>query len=298
MNIGEKIKKLRIEKKLKQSELAEKSGLSRVAIGNYERGDRAPNIEILNKIAVALGTSTAELLISERNLTNVLFLFSSISDNRDNIYKIANIDADSFRDHIFKGEELPEDTLIKLIDAIFQNQDYEAKFLRFYRENYDLLRKYNKVLKFCRNKKKIATNKVFEGVGGDYNNGNQNEELKIRIAPKNKMRSALASNKFIQSSLLYNYVLSILVSKYYTNSIEDLINKLNFDNVEQLAAFIVNDSGKYILSTVNTSLESLKENPLDLNFNVNALNSEIEVYNEYFSSDIKAMTYAENKEGE
>ncbi len=62
MNIGDNIKKLRIEKRLKQSELAEKSGISRVAIGNYERGDRIPNIEIVRKIANALEISLNKLL--------------------------------------------------------------------------------------------------------------------------------------------------------------------------------------------------------------------------------------------
>lgn len=42
MTIGEKIKELRINKGLKQSELAEKAGVSRVAIGNYERNARQP----------------------------------------------------------------------------------------------------------------------------------------------------------------------------------------------------------------------------------------------------------------
>jgi transcriptional regulator with XRE-family HTH domain len=125
-----------------------------------------------------------------------------------------------------------------------------------------------------------------------YNSKNS----KIRKATKNNMNSVLISNKFVQNSLLYNYVLSILISKYYTDSIEELINKLKFDNVEQLAAKIVNDTGKYIFSNVNASLNSLKENPEDLSFNVEALNSEIEVYNEYFSSDIKAMVYAENND--
>lgn len=62
MNIGDNIKKLRIEKRLKQLDLAEKSGISRVAIGNYERGDRIPNIEIVRKIATALDVPLNVLL--------------------------------------------------------------------------------------------------------------------------------------------------------------------------------------------------------------------------------------------
>ena len=47
---------------MKQSELAEKAGISRVSIGNYERGDRMPNVEILLKIADALEVPLAELV--------------------------------------------------------------------------------------------------------------------------------------------------------------------------------------------------------------------------------------------
>lgn len=62
MDIGERIKKIRTDKKMKQSDLAEKSGLSRVAIGNYERGDRTPNIETLKKIADALDTALVDII--------------------------------------------------------------------------------------------------------------------------------------------------------------------------------------------------------------------------------------------
>lgn len=70
MNIGDTIKKIRIEKKLKQSELAEKAKISRVAIGNYERGDRQPNIETLNKISEALDI-TIDDLIKDTDIINL-----------------------------------------------------------------------------------------------------------------------------------------------------------------------------------------------------------------------------------
>lgn len=57
MDIADRIKKLRKDKGMLQRELAEKVGVSRVAIVNYERGERMPNADILSKIAEALGTS-------------------------------------------------------------------------------------------------------------------------------------------------------------------------------------------------------------------------------------------------
>jgi transcriptional regulator with XRE-family HTH domain len=62
LGVGENIKKLRKEKGLLQSDLAKKAGISRVAIGNYERDERTPNIEVINSIARALEVSMYELL--------------------------------------------------------------------------------------------------------------------------------------------------------------------------------------------------------------------------------------------
>lgn len=44
-----------------QDELADAAGLSRNSIGQYERGQRAPNIEDLRKIAAALGAKSFEV---------------------------------------------------------------------------------------------------------------------------------------------------------------------------------------------------------------------------------------------
>ncbi len=58
MSIGENIKTFRTAKMMTQEQLAEKAGISRVALGNYEREERTPNLDILEKLAVALDTST------------------------------------------------------------------------------------------------------------------------------------------------------------------------------------------------------------------------------------------------
>ncbi len=45
MNFGERLKELRIEKGLKQMELAKSVGLSGTAIGHWERNERVPNLD-------------------------------------------------------------------------------------------------------------------------------------------------------------------------------------------------------------------------------------------------------------
>ncbi|HII4509564.1 helix-turn-helix transcriptional regulator [Clostridium perfringens] len=68
MNIGDRIKFYRKEKKLNQTELANKSGISRNALSNYELNKRKPTIEVLKKIANALEINIAYLV--EENLRN------------------------------------------------------------------------------------------------------------------------------------------------------------------------------------------------------------------------------------
>ena len=57
METGKIIATLRDKKGLSQTELADKSGVSRVMIGKYERGEAIPSIDAAKKIADALEVS-------------------------------------------------------------------------------------------------------------------------------------------------------------------------------------------------------------------------------------------------
>lgn len=61
MNIGANIKKFR-KGKMTQKELAEKIGVTASTVTKYENGNLEPNLETLNKIALALNVSKYELL--------------------------------------------------------------------------------------------------------------------------------------------------------------------------------------------------------------------------------------------
>nr|WP_315021718.1 helix-turn-helix transcriptional regulator [uncultured Aminipila sp.] len=52
--IGREIKAYRKKKGWTQEELARESGMSKISIGHYERGDRCPTFDILKKITNAL----------------------------------------------------------------------------------------------------------------------------------------------------------------------------------------------------------------------------------------------------
>ena len=59
--MGMQIRNYRKMRGLTQVELAEKLGLTQVAIANYERGFRKPDVEMVPKIAQVLGVSIEEL---------------------------------------------------------------------------------------------------------------------------------------------------------------------------------------------------------------------------------------------
>jgi transcriptional regulator with XRE-family HTH domain len=60
--LGDKIRKLRISKKLSQEALADLSGIERSYMGAIERGERNPSFDKLVNIAKALKISPGDLL--------------------------------------------------------------------------------------------------------------------------------------------------------------------------------------------------------------------------------------------
>lgn len=56
------LRKVRIEKKLSQEELADLAGLHRTYISQIERGLKSPSLRSLEQITNALGISLSELL--------------------------------------------------------------------------------------------------------------------------------------------------------------------------------------------------------------------------------------------
>lgn len=73
MNIGENIRKIRKEKKMSSKYIADYIGCSQQAILQYERGERNPSIDILNKIALALDVPT--FMLTENISSELLNIF-------------------------------------------------------------------------------------------------------------------------------------------------------------------------------------------------------------------------------
>lgn len=73
MNIGENIRRIRKEKKISSKYIADYIGCSQQAILQYERGERNPSIDILNKIALALEVEINQLCSTESFVTRATF---------------------------------------------------------------------------------------------------------------------------------------------------------------------------------------------------------------------------------
>jgi transcriptional regulator with XRE-family HTH domain len=57
------MRRLRVEQKLSQESLAERAGVDRTYVSRLERGIENPSIGILDKVAIALSVSIAELFV-------------------------------------------------------------------------------------------------------------------------------------------------------------------------------------------------------------------------------------------
>lgn len=102
---GDKLKALRIKKGLKQSELAEKLGLSSSAVGMYEQNRRKPDSEILLKYAEIFDVSVDYILGNDSGESKELM---------EEIRKFVS----SREGLMFNGEILSDDDLEKIMNAI------------------------------------------------------------------------------------------------------------------------------------------------------------------------------------
>jgi transcriptional regulator with XRE-family HTH domain len=97
---GDRLKRLRINRGLSQTELAESVGLRYAHIGRYERGQSKPSSEMLRRLSDILGVSTDYLLngteedaavadLKDRDLLNMFKEVDSYSqDEKEFIKKV------------------------------------------------------------------------------------------------------------------------------------------------------------------------------------------------------------------
>lgn len=104
-SFGERLRRIREERKLNQSELAERTGFQPSAISHFESGRRAPSLENLTKLADALSIATDFLLgrqttptIAGASVEKLLKHFEVMStEDQENLIKIAALLAEKNR---------------------------------------------------------------------------------------------------------------------------------------------------------------------------------------------------------
>ena len=84
MNLGERIKKIREQKGIKQYELAKKAEISVNALINYEKNKRNPPLRAVDKIALALDVTPFYLMYGENepmlSITKVVKEFNNSTE--------------------------------------------------------------------------------------------------------------------------------------------------------------------------------------------------------------------------
>ncbi|GIP24299.1 helix-turn-helix domain-containing protein [Paenibacillus sp. J22TS3] len=105
LQVGAALKKLRKERQLSLEDLSELSGVSRLTLGNIERGETNPTIGMLWKISRSLSIP-------------LMALFSS--ENGVNLSRAG------------KGLRIPGEGAKWVIEPIYQNGNHEMEMYRFY----------------------------------------------------------------------------------------------------------------------------------------------------------------------
>ena len=90
MTVGERIKKIREQKGIKQKDLAEKLGISYVMLSQYERGVRTPKYKTVDKIALALDVTPLYLMYGDESTiidTKIIDVINQSKEDVDQITK-------------------------------------------------------------------------------------------------------------------------------------------------------------------------------------------------------------------
>jgi transcriptional regulator with XRE-family HTH domain len=59
--VGTNVRRLRVERKLTQEQLAHDAGIDLTYLGGIERGRRNPSVDVLGRLAASLGAHPADL---------------------------------------------------------------------------------------------------------------------------------------------------------------------------------------------------------------------------------------------
>lgn len=147
MDLAEKLKLCRKEKKLTQKELAKLSGISEISIRKYENGSRKPKYETLKKFSEILNVPMSWMMDesdSKSNYTDVrqrnnLKYYSKLDEDSKEVFNILNINIEKLKTSTDKNKFLEDLSKINPLEIKLKN--YIENFSSFKKE--DLISFYN-----------------------------------------------------------------------------------------------------------------------------------------------------------
>lgn len=137
MTVGERIKKIRLEKGMTQKQVADSCGMADSAIRKYESGQITPKFDTIQRIALALEVNPGELMglidygdniwgppdMNQGELDEIRLRALKIKANQSELQKIKGRIAK--KDHIVGKLELLNDTgldiVLHVVDAVVGN---------------------------------------------------------------------------------------------------------------------------------------------------------------------------------
>ena len=124
IDIGSKIKELRVSQKMTQNEFAERLGVTKSSISSYENGSRLPSYDILIKISRIFKVSTDYLLGCIDNKSQTVNV-SGLTEKQ--IVSIRS-SIDAYRAFNAIREQVPQDVQ-KLLDEIIETGTWDGKLM-------------------------------------------------------------------------------------------------------------------------------------------------------------------------
>ena len=97
MDIGKRIKELRISRKLKQSELGEALSISGATVSSWECGRTEPKMGMIEEMAEFFGITKSELIEGKHPKKSQNIDFSRNSEFMDYVYKMWSLPPDNLR---------------------------------------------------------------------------------------------------------------------------------------------------------------------------------------------------------
>lgn len=130
MTFGEKLRKLRTDRKISQQDLAQKAGLSQTAIYYWEKGERKPKIEQLRKIATVLGVHISDLVDDWNN-----FSYEEITNdweqNKEPFEELSTLvikgHKDTISDLLDLMNDAGQDKAIEQVELLTKIQEYRKE---------------------------------------------------------------------------------------------------------------------------------------------------------------------------